>query len=247
MDKMSQCIRQVTHSASRRLPTASPRLFSSSSSPRIAAPSSPARAPAISTQPYPFSSAVQTFPTESALAPAAAAQRGDSLLRTLNAHLSSQHPRANAYLPLFSRRAEDRIRPGSVLTVTSYATAPTAENPTPATTVFSGVLIGIRRRHAGRDTSIRLRNLVGRTGVEMVFKVLSPLVKDIKVVQRAETSGPPVVAKDGSTSGPRRKPALKAARRAKMYFVRRQPDRLVSVAGIVKQAREREANQSKRR
>lgn len=61
----------------------------------------------------------------------------------------------------------------------------------------------------------------------MVYKVLSPLVKDIKVVQRAETSGPPVVAKDGSTSGPRRKPALKAARRAKMYFVRRQPDRSV--------------------
>ncbi|GAA5962592.1 hypothetical protein JCM8115_002133 [Rhodotorula mucilaginosa] len=244
---MSQCILQTARSASQRLASAaaaarsapSPRLFSSCTAYHAAT----TRAPA-ATEPYPFSSAVQTF-TNAPTTPAP--PRGDSLLRTLNAHLSSQHPKADSYLPLFSRRADDRIRPGSVLTVTSYATAPTPENPSPATTVFSGVLIGIRRRHAGRDTSIRLRNLVGRTGVEMVFKVLSPLVKDIKVVQRAETSGPPVVAKDGSTSGPRRKPALKAARRAKMYFVRRQPDRLVSVAGIVKQAREREANQSKRR
>lgn len=226
---MSHCILQSARSASQRLASAaaaaaarsapSPRLFSSCTASRATA----ARAPAAATEPYPFSSAVQTFTT----APTTPAPRRDSLLRTLNAHLSSQHPKADSYLPLFSRRADDRIRPGSVLTVTSYATAPTPENPAPATTVFSGVLIGIRRRHAGRDTSIRLRNLVGRTGVEMVFKVLSPLVKDIKVVQRAETSGPPVVAKDGSTSGPRRKPALKAARRAKMYFVRRQPDRSV--------------------
>jgi large subunit ribosomal protein L19 len=92
--------------------------------------------------------------------------------------------------------------------------------------VFSGVLIASRRRHQGRDTSIRLRNLVGRTGVEMSFKVFSPLIKDIKVVQRAETSGPAVLGKDG-VELPRRKPALRAARRAKMYFVRDQPNRSV--------------------
>ena len=74
---------------------------------------------------------------------------------------------------------------------------------------------------------IRLRNLVGRTGVEVSFKVFSPLVKDIKVVQRAETSGPAVVGKDG-VELPRRKPALRAARRAKMYFVRDQPNRSVT-------------------
>ncbi|POY74489.1 hypothetical protein BMF94_2249 [Rhodotorula taiwanensis] len=248
MDRLAQCLKTASRTVPNRFAVRSrpsARSFSSSGS-RTASSSTPSTAPA-ATQPYPFSTAVHTFTQAAEQASATSAVRGDSLLRTLNAHLSSQHPRADSYLPLFSRRAEDRVRPGSVLTVTSYATAPTAENPTPATTVFSGVLIGIRRRHGGRDTSIRLRNLVGRTGVEMVFKVLSPLVKDIKVVQRAETSGPAVVAKDGSTSGPRRKPALKAARRAKMYFVRRQPDRLVSVAGIVKQAREREANQSKRR
>ncbi|GAA5952307.1 hypothetical protein JCM3765_001935 [Sporobolomyces pararoseus] len=189
-----------------------------------------------SAQPYPFSSSVQVLPP----APTPLTKPTDSLLRTLNAHLTSQHSNSKAYLDLFSRRSKQRLLPGSVLTVTSYSTSPTPENPTPAATVFSGVLIASRRRHQGRDTSIRLRNLVGRTGVEMSFKVFSPLIKDIKVVQRAETSGPAVIGKDG-VELPRRKPALKAARRAKMYFVRDQPNRLVSVAGIVRQAREKEA------
>ncbi|GAA6008986.1 hypothetical protein JCM11491_005703 [Sporobolomyces phaffii] len=189
--------------------------------------------------PYPFSSAVEVLPPSSSPSPSLA-PRGDSLLRTLNAHLTSQHAHAAQYLDLFSRRSKSRLLPGSVLTVTSYATPPTAQNPSPAATVFSGVLIASRRRHQGRDTSIRLRNLVGRTGVEVSFKVFSPLIKHIHVVQRAETSGPAVLGKDG-VQLPRRKPALRAARRAKMYFVRDQPNRLVSVAGIVRQAREKEA------
>ncbi|GAA5973805.1 hypothetical protein JCM21900_001036 [Sporobolomyces salmonicolor] len=203
------------------------RLFSSSSSRALAA--------APSASPYPFSSTARVLPPS----PAPAVPLRDSLLRTLNAHLTAQHPESKTYVPLFSRRDKQRVLPGSVVTVTSYATAPTAENPSPATTVFSGVLIAIRRRHQGRDTSIRLRNLVGRTGVEISFKVFSPLVKDIKVVQRAETSGPAITGKDGQVVR-WRKPALAAAARAKMYFVRDQPNRLVSVAGIVRQARERE-------
>lgn len=171
---------------------------------------------------YPFSSTVQVLPTPSTPLP----KPTDSLLRTLNAHLTSQHSNATAYLDLFSRRSKQRLLPGSVLTVTSYSTPPTPANPSPAATVFSGVLIASRRRHQGRDTSIRLRNLVGRTGVEMSFKVFSLLIKDIKVVQRAETSGPAIMGKDG-VELPRRKPALRAARRAKMYFVRDQPNRRV--------------------
>ncbi|GAA5938986.1 mitochondrial 54S ribosomal protein bL19m IMG1 [Sporobolomyces koalae] len=221
MDKLGRQLCRLTLRAG----PATPRAFSSSA--RQFAPSAEA---------YPFSSTVQVLPRAPALPP----QATDSLLRTLNAHLTSQHPNSETYLDLFSRRSKARLLPGSVLTVTSYSTPPTAENPTPATTVFSGVLIASRRRHQGRDTSIRLRNLVGRTGVEMSFKVFSPLIKDIKVVQRAETSGPAVVGKDG-VELPRRKPALRAARRAKMYFVREQPKRLVSVAGIVRQAREKEA------
>ncbi|GJN90745.1 hypothetical protein Rhopal_003759-T1 [Rhodotorula paludigena] len=205
------------------------RLFS-------AAPRRTAPAPAA----YPYATNAQLFPAPPAPAAAQPARR-DSLLRTLNAHLTAQHPRGPEFLRLFSRRDKQRLLPGSVLTVTSYSAAPTPANPSPPTTVFSGVLIALRRRHQGTDLSIRLRNLVGRTGVEMSFKVLSPLVKDIHVVARAEKSGPPTVAKDGK-EGPRRKPALRAARRAKMYFVRDQPGRLVSVAGIVRAAREREAS-----
>ncbi|BGP40362.1 hypothetical protein JCM10450v2_004343 [Rhodotorula kratochvilovae] len=232
MDKLALRLHRVALAARPSPRTPSPRLFSSSSSHRTP---SPAPAPLEGAQPYPFASTTLPLPASSATP----APRTDSLLRTLNAHLTAQHPRAQEWTRLFGRRDKRRLLPGSVLTVTSYASVPTAANPSPPTSVFSGVLIALRRRHMGRDTSIRLRNLVGRTGVEQAFKVFSPLVKDIQVVQRAETSGPAVVAKDGK-EGPRRKAALPAARRAKMYFVRDQPNRLVSVAGIVRAARERE-------
>lgn len=195
-------------------PRPPPRRLFSAATRRTAPQPAPAAA-------YPYATNAQLFP-----APAARPVRRDSLLRTLNAHLTAQHPRGPEFLRLFGRRDKQRLLPGSVLTVTSYSTAPTPANPSPPTTVFSGVLIALRRRHQGTDLSIRLRNLVGRTGVEMSFKVLSPLVKDIHVVARAEKSGPPTVAKDGK-EGPRRKPALRAARRAKMYFVRDQPGRCV--------------------
>ncbi|KAL8293565.1 hypothetical protein RQP46_000266 [Phenoliferia psychrophenolica] len=217
---------------------------------------------AYSTSPaaYPFSSTAASIPSSSTPTP-----RTTSLLTTLNRHLVSLSPLSSSYLPLFSRRHPSRLLPGSVLTISSYSTPPTAENPTPTSNSFSGVLIAIRRRHAGRDTSIRLRNTVGRTGVEVAYKVFSPLLKEIKVVSRAAWSGPAVVGKDGK-EGVRRKPQLQAAKRAKLYFVRDQPARsvslrlrtpswtggadillrntrtcrLVSVGGIVKQQRERE-------
>ncbi|GAA5913301.1 hypothetical protein JCM5296_006968 [Sporobolomyces johnsonii] len=223
MDRLARQLQRVTLGPRRRL-------FSSSSSSL-----SPSASASASASPYPFSSTALVLPPSTA----PALPLKDSLLRTLNAHLTAQHPNSKTYLQLFSRRDKQRLLPGSVLTVTSYTTPPTAENPAPATGVFSGVLIAIRRRHQGRDTSIRLRNLVGRTGVEISFKVFSPLIKDIKVVARAETSGPAVTNKDGKVVR-WRKPALAAANRAKMYFVRDQPNRLVSVAGIIRQARERE-------
>jgi ribosomal protein L19 len=48
---------------------------------------------------------------------------------------------------------------------------------------FAGVCINIRRR--GVDTAILLRGQLTRVGVEMWFKVYSPLVEGIEVVQRA--------------------------------------------------------------
>ncbi|KAH6882332.1 translation protein SH3-like domain-containing protein [Alternaria rosae] len=48
---------------------------------------------------------------------------------------------------------------------------------------FAGVCINIRRR--GTDTAILLRGQLTRVGVEMWYKVYSPLVEGIEVVQRA--------------------------------------------------------------
>lgn len=180
-------------------------------------------APPSSSSGYPYSATAQVIPSSST----PSLPLTDSLLRTLNQHLTSQHPLASHYSQLLSRRSPSRLLPGSVLTVTSYTSLPTPENPSPTTNTFSGVLIAIRRRHAGRDTSIRLRNMVGRTGVEISYKVFSPMVKEVKVVAPATRSGPAVVAKDG-TQLQRKKPALRSSKRAKMYFVRDQPNRYVS-------------------
>jgi len=48
---------------------------------------------------------------------------------------------------------------------------------------FAGVCINIRRR--GPDTAILLRGQLTRVGVEMWYKIYSPLVEGIEVVQRA--------------------------------------------------------------
>lgn len=174
--------------------------------------------------PYPFSSSAVVVAESPLPSPPALAPLGDSLMRHLNTHLASFHPNQTQYATWFSRRHKDRVLPGSVLTVTSYTSLPTSANPSPSTNTFSGVLMAIRRRHAGQDTSIRLRNLVGRTGVELSYKIWSPMVKSVKIVSRATNSGPAVVGKDGVEKD-RKKPAIKAARRAKMYFVRDQPNR----------------------
>lgn len=180
------------------------------------------------TRVYPYSNSVTTItpPTPSSSSSSSSGPLPKSLLTTLNTHLTSLHPQATTYLPLFSRRSPNRIQPGSVLTITSYSSLPTPANPSPPTNSFSGVLIAIRRRHAGRDTSIRLRNMVGRTGVELAYKVFSPMIAGIKVIGRAETSGPVIPGKDG-LGKERKKPVLRAARRAKLYFVREQKNRFV--------------------
>lgn len=191
---------------------------------------------------YPFSPIARKIPT--VLPPSLPLK--DNLMRTLNAHLTSLHPNANKYSTLFSRRHQDRLLTGSVLTVNSYISIPTLENPKPSINAFSGVLIAMRRRHFGRDTSFRLRNMIGKTGVEVAFKLFSPLLAEIKVVSRAARSGPVVLTANG-TQGNRKAPALRAAKRAKMYYVREQGDKLVGVSGIIKQAREKELMADKKR
>ncbi|KAL8804086.1 MAG: hypothetical protein Q9182_002799 [Xanthomendoza sp. 2 TL-2023] len=76
---------------------------------------------------------------------------------------------------------------------------------------FAGLCINIRRR--GPDTSILLRNRLLMTGVEMWVKIYSPKVKSIEVVQRAE----------------------KRARRARLYYFRKEKHDRGSVEGAVEE------------
>ncbi|KAE9968176.1 hypothetical protein BLS_004648 [Venturia inaequalis] len=76
---------------------------------------------------------------------------------------------------------------------------------------FAGVCMNIRRR--GVDTGILLRNQLTRVGVEMWYKVYSPNVTGIEVVQRRE----------------------RRARRARLYYLRKPKHDMGSVEGVVRQ------------
>jgi len=78
---------------------------------------------------------------------------------------------------------------------------------------FAGVCLNIRKRHQPIDTAILLRNQLTRVGVEMWFKIYSPNVEGIEVVQRKE----------------------KPARRAKLYYMRQPRHDTGSVENVVKQ------------
>ena len=111
----------------------------------------------------------------------------------------------------------DSIPPGSIVMVESYLSAGRS-----STTTFAGVLIAVRR--AGIATTFLLRTIAHKLGVEMRFHAYSPMIKDIKVIQRAD-------AKKGQ-------PGLLRTRRAKLYYMRRNEDRRVgSVGNVVKQYR----------
>ncbi|KAE8218076.1 hypothetical protein CF319_g7973 [Tilletia indica] len=121
---------------------------------------------------------------------------------------------------LVDRQSVEQLPPGSVLTIETWTS--TAQR---GSTSFSGVLIAIRRR--GLATSLVLRTLVAnKLGVEMRFSLYSPLIKQIKVVARAEAS--------------KRQQGLRRTRRAKLYYLRRDDRRLNAVAGMVKAQRQAE-------
>ena len=103
---------------------------------------------------------------------------------------------------LFAPTNPDRVQPGDILLVRLKSGEP-----------FSGVCLNIRQRHQPIDTAILLRNQLTRIGVEMWFKVYSPNVEGIEVVQRKE----------------------KRARRAKLYYMRQPRHDVGSVEGIVRQ------------
>ncbi|KAI0939529.1 hypothetical protein AcV5_000917 [Taiwanofungus camphoratus] len=166
-----------------------------------------ARALSTAAQPYPFSSVVKV-PTIPATPPPAPLLQGKGLMAYLAQTLPSPE-KQKLLSTYFSRRHPLRILPGSVLTVT-LAHAPTT---------FTGVLLSVRRR--GLDTSFVLRNVLNRTGVEMQFYVCSPLLKTIKIVQRAGGGS------GGGKTGRR-------MRRAKLFYLRDAPEKMTAISAGVR-------------
>ncbi|KAK7510473.1 mitochondrial 54S ribosomal protein bL19m [Phyllosticta citriasiana] len=100
---------------------------------------------------------------------------------------------------LFDKQNKDAVRVGDIVLVRQKGGEP-----------FSGVCLNIRRQ--GLHTGILLRNQVTRVGVEMWFKIYSPNVTAIEVVQRAK----------------------KRARRARLYYLRKPKHDPGSVDNIVR-------------
>lgn len=139
-------------------------------------------------------------------------KRGQAVVHHVNETLLKTYDPNDLRNTLFSRDHKDRVRSGSVLSVVSYNNASKK-----STSVFSGVLMGIRRR--GVDTAFTLRNVVNRTGVEMSFKVHSPMIKEIQVIKNA----------DGSRGG------LRDLGRAKVNYLRDKPQAMSQIAAALKQ------------
>ncbi|EPQ27660.1 uncharacterized protein PFL1_04798 [Pseudozyma flocculosa PF-1] len=156
----------------------------------------------------------------------------NGVMPRVHADLRARYDPDNRLTKLFDRDSPDRIPPGSVLVVETW-TSPLKTG----FSSFSGVLLAIRRR--GVSTSFVLRNLVVKLGVEMRFNLYSPLLKDVRVVQKA-------VAGKNDKSG-----KLRRTRRAKLYYLRDDDRRLAGIGNVIKQQRlleeKREKELSKRR
>lgn len=129
-----------------------------------------------------------------------------------NEALKKDYDSAGLLSTLFARRSRQRLRTGSVVSVMSYANAAKT-----TVTPFSGVLMRVRRR--GVDTSFTLRNVVQKTGIEMNFKVCSPMIKEIKVIRKAEG----------------RKTGVPDLRRARVNYLRDRPQVMAQIAQALKQ------------
>lgn len=102
---------------------------------------------------------------------------------------------------LFSKKNPERVHPGDILLVK-------LKNGDD----FAGICLVVRQRNSPIDTAILLRNHLTKVAVEMWFKVYSPNVEGIEIVQRKE----------------------KRARRAKLYYMRQPRHDIGSVDNIVR-------------
>ncbi|KIW07411.1 ribosomal protein L19 [Verruconis gallopava] len=116
-----------------------------------------------------------------------------------DAQIAAMDP-TGARTRLFSKGNPEAVRIGDILLVRQKNGEP-----------FAGVCLSIRKR--GIDTSILLRNHLTKVGVEMWFKIYSPNVAGIEVVQRKE----------------------KRARRNKLYYMRKPEHDIGSVDAILRQ------------
>ncbi|CAG8450169.1 1455_t:CDS:1 [Cetraspora pellucida] len=106
---------------------------------------------------------------------------------------------------LFDKNNKDCIKVGDVVMVESYI-----NKGSDAVSAFAGVCISIRRQ--GIDTNLTLRNIILKVGVEQRFSIYSPMIKNIKILQRGE-----------------------GFRRAKLFYLREQPGKAFQIGGLVKQ------------
>jgi large subunit ribosomal protein L19 len=121
-------------------------------------------------------------------------------IKDLHAEQISALDPTGARTKLFAKDNPEAARVGDILLVRLKTGDP-----------FAGVCINIRRR--GVDTGILLRNQLTRVGVEMWYKIYSPTVEGIEVVQRA----------------------AKRARRARLTYMRKPKHDMGSVQNIVLQ------------
>lgn len=95
--------------------------------------------------------------------------------------------------------------------------------------------MGIRRR--GVDSSFTLRNVINKTGVESAFKIYSPMVKEIRVVKRAENTNVTGRASNG----------LKDLKRAKVGYLREKQGLMERIAGALKSSQPQKSAVQRRR
>ncbi|KDN45923.1 hypothetical protein K437DRAFT_294467 [Tilletiaria anomala UBC 951] len=139
-----------------------------------------------------------------------------SILPLVQNDLKGQYDPTSRMTAFFARNSTERIPPGSVITVETWTSATTKNS----FSSFSGVLLAIKRR--GTATSFLVRNIVNKLGVEVRFSLYSPLLKDIKVVQRAN-------GKKRNEPG-----KLRRARRAKLYYLRGDERKLTNITSVIK-------------
>jgi large subunit ribosomal protein L19 len=156
--------------------------------------------------PFPFSQTAKAIDRADQTALPPSLLKGTSLMTHLRETIPSGYTK-ELLSNYFNSRSPGQLLPGSVLSVTSDGGS------------FAGVLISVR--HKGVDSSFTLRNIIQRTGVEMRFNVGSPLIKEVKVISRAGGKG---------------QHTTKRMRRAKLFYLREQPAKMIAISSAVKRA-----------